>query len=157
MNCPRCTRELPEDSRFCPACGLDLESVSEEASAAQGPPEADDAVAEPETEATPAAGSLWPQWLAIQSARTPKKPALAATFAFLFGPFTYLYLEQAAWFWWGLLGGIILCILSRGDLVFVLHIGGILHAWDVARMLNERLDHEPFEALPAATLEEEGA
>ena len=47
-----------------------------------------------------------------------------------------LYLEQSAWFWWGLLGGLLLIVVSRAELLFLLVIGFTLHAYDVAGILN---------------------
>ena len=153
MNCPRCTQEIPEGSRFCPACGLGLEGLSQAAAgsrpvtreapamAAPGPP-----ASEPARRAL-ANADLFPSWLAIQGTRSPKKPALALTLAFFLGPFTYLYLEQTNWFWWGLLGGILLSVLSRGALIPVLYVGGMLHAWDVACMLNQHLEAAELESL----------
>jgi hypothetical protein len=143
MNCPRCTRELPPDSRFCPACGLDLELVRDEATPLPEDEIRDEALPldEFEEEAAPLGDTMdevdpWPRPLRLQPSTGPKRPLLAATLAFFFGPFAYLYLEQSAWFWWGLLGGLFLIVLSRAELLFLLVIGFTLHAYDVAGILN---------------------
>lgn len=144
MNCPRCTHELPEDAGFCSRCGLDLANVSVEVeieaeaeaeavdeSILDDPPPAPDPVHEEES------GGLWPHTLRIHKTRGPKRPYLAATLAFFFGPFAYLYLEQANWFWWGLLGGFGFIFLSRGEAIPILVIGYMIHAYDIAILLCE--------------------
>jgi hypothetical protein len=172
MNCPRCTDSLPEGSRYCPKCGLDLEQVLEGGAAEGGDQSADDAeIAEPVVEV--AGENIWPKWLRIHSTLTPKKPTLAAVLAFFFGPFTYLYLEQTAWFLWGLLAGIAFGIWSLTqfviaidsgrftDLMLAFCIGGIpvigfmLHAWDVAKILNQRLDETGADTQGSLVMDEE--
>lgn len=140
MNCPRCTQDIPEEASFCPHCGLDLGEVAHEpVGGADETPDfefeavADDAAAE-------GRGGLWPAFLSVHATRHPKRPFLAATLAFFFGPFTYLYLEQANWFWWGLLGGFGLIAVSRAEAIPILLIGYMLHAYDLAQLLNE--EHE---------------
>ncbi len=144
MNCPRCTHEIPEGSRYCPACGLDLESLSEEAAddlaTEVAPAEGEAAATEDAGAGREESGPLWPEQLRVQPTKTPKRPMLAATLAFFFGPFSYLYVEQTHWFWWGFLGGIILIILSRGELIPLLVIGYILHAYDLAVIVNEKIE-----------------
>jgi hypothetical protein len=146
MNCPRCTHEIPEEGRYCPACGLDLEQVEEEARAAAAVANemttteahtADAMMPEPE---------YWPKHFRINPTRGGKRPFLAVTLAFFFGPFAYLYLEQSVWFWWGLLGGFLLILLSRFDLLPLLVIGFMVHAYDVATTLNENEGLRQIEA-----------
>ena len=162
MNCPRCTHAIPEESSFCPRCGLDLAkaSVEPDGVAEDFPPEAElEAAAqefEPEPEfegeGEPESGGLWPSILRIHATRGPKRPMVAATLAFFFGPFTYLYLEQANWFWWGLLGGFFFILVSRLEAIPILLIGYMLHAYDVAQLLNE--EHEtPIEDTPEVEIE----
>jgi hypothetical protein len=142
MICPRCTQEAPEGSRFCPACGLDFETVAEE-TAAPDAEALDVEIVDEAPAAEPADAGVAededpnPSILHLKPTRNPKRPYLASTLAFFFGPFTYLYLEQAAWFWWGLLGGFVLILFSRGELIPLLVIGFMLHAYDVAVKLNE--------------------
>ncbi len=147
MNCPRCTHELPDDAGFCSRCGLDLASVSVEIEdepvaepLLEDPPPAPEPVAEED------AGGTWPSALRIHATRGPKRPYLAVTLAFFFGPFTYLYLEQANWFWWGLLGGIGLIFVSRGEAIPILVIGYMLHAYDIAILLGEEQEGTILEA-----------
>lgn len=144
MNCPRCTHDISDDSSFCPRCGLDLSAVSlepetaaAESPLAQEPLMDQNAAFEEEPAVGTESGGFWPQTLRIHSTRNPKRPYRAATLAFFFGPFTYLYLEQANWFWWGLLGGLFLILVSRAEAIPILLIGYMLHAFDVARLLNE--------------------
>lgn len=158
MHCPRCTNEVPEGARYCPSCGLDLElvrgesgpeAVASEAAAAEPAAEAGGAMEAPERpplDEQEAVGyeedpeSYWPRQLHLQAVASPKRPFLAATLGFLFGPFTYLYLEQSAWFWWGLLGGLLLIVISRVELLPLLIVGFTLHAHDVAGMLNRLIE-----------------
>ncbi len=138
MNCPRCTHELPEDAGFCSRCGLDLATVSVEIE--PDPvvePPLDDPPPAPEPVLEDDSGGYWPEALRIHATRGPKRPYLATTLAFFFGPFAYLYLEQANWFWWGLLGGIAFVFLSRGEAIPILVIGYMLHAYDIATLLSE--------------------
>ena len=138
MSCPRCTHEIPGEARYCPACGLDLERVEEEAAAAAAAPppvEAGEYIAPKSPVA--ARDEIWPWRFRIQQTRGGKRPYLAVTLAFFFGPFVYLYLEQSAWFWWGLLGGLLLIIASQFNLLPLLVIGFMLHAYDVATILSE--------------------
>ena len=122
MNCPRCTQGIPADASYCPHCGLDLSTVQREpAVPADLPPLPDEPIldggadAEPDVATDP--GSVWPRPLRLHRTRSGKRPFLAATLAFFFGPFAYLYLEQANWFWWGFLGGIFLLFVSRGEVL----------------------------------------
>ncbi len=160
MNCPRCTHDIPAEASFCPRCGLDLAKVSVEPEE----PEAAEEEFAPEAEFEPAAGfepeggsdaesgGLWPSMLRIHATRGPKRPVVATTLAFFFGPFTYLYLEQANWFWWGLLGGFFFILVSRLEAIPILVIGYILHAYDVAQLLNE--EHEkPAAETPEVEIE----
>ncbi|MBN2171194.1 MAG: zinc ribbon domain-containing protein [Candidatus Krumholzibacteriota bacterium] len=151
MNCPRCTNDIPEGARYCPSCGLDLDLVRGEPVAEDLAAEAADAAGAPAAAALPPpaeevagyaedAESYWPRQLHLQAVASPKRPFLAATLGFLFGPFTYLYLEQSAWFWWGLLGGLLLVVISRVELLPLLVVGFTLHAYDVAGMLNRHLE-----------------
>jgi len=150
MNCPRCTNEIPEGARYCPSCGLDLdlvraepepEELAAEAEAAAAGADAEVSLPEEESAAyAEDAESYWPRQLHLQAVASPKRPFLAATLGFLFGPFAYLYLEQSAWFWWGLLGGLLLVIISRVELLPLLIVGFTLHAYDVAGMLNRHLE-----------------
>ena len=163
MNCPRCTQDIPEGGRFCPACGLDLHSVSGEFNALEAPIEEAASDAAPKADVGDEAAAtgaprldIWPPWLGVRDVASPKKPMLASTLAFFFGPFTYLYLEQAAWFWWGLLGGFVLILITGGELIPLLVIVFMLHAYDVSVRLNEEaavevpLAEPPEPAAPAA-------
>lgn len=140
MNCPRCTQPAPPEASFCPTCGLDLSLLPPET---EVPPALGDALEAPAAPATEAASleggapSAWPHVLRLHGTRTPKRPFLAATLAFFFGPFGYLYLEQANWFWWSLLGGFVLLFLSRGEVLPLLVAGFVLHVYDVALILND--------------------
>ncbi|MCB1163340.1 MAG: hypothetical protein R3C71_11400 [Candidatus Krumholzibacteriia bacterium] len=142
MNCPRCTQGIPADASYCPHCGLDLSTVQREpAVPADLPPLPDEPIldggadAEPDVATDP--GSVWPRPLRLHRTRSGKRPFLAATLAFFFGPFAYLYLEQANWFWWGFLGGIFLLFVSRGEVLPLLVLGYVLHSYDVAQILDE--------------------
>jgi hypothetical protein len=140
MNCPRCTQPTPAEASFCPTCGLDLSSLPSEADLRSALSDAEAPLGEPLPESTAGEGkthSLWPEALRLHATRAPKRPILAATLAFFFGPFAYLYLEQANWFWWGLLGGFALLFVSRGETLPLLVVGYMLHAYDVATILND--------------------
>jgi hypothetical protein len=140
MNCPRCTRPTPAEASFCPTCGLDLSALPSEEELRSSLAAAEPLTGEPLPGSEPAedrAHSFWPRVLRLHATRSPKRPFLAGTLAFFFGPFAYLYLEQANWFWWGLLGGIGLLIVSKGETLPLLVIGYMLHAYDVALILND--------------------
>lgn len=138
MNCPRCTQETPPGASFCPVCGLDLSLLPPQTEA---PAVLDETLETPPVTDMPGhaegAPSAWPHVLRLHGTRAPKRPFLAATLAFFFGPFGYLYLEQANWFWWSLLGGFVLLFLSRGEVLPLLVAGFVLHAYDVALILND--------------------
>ena len=88
MNCPRCTHDIPEGASFCSRCGLDLATVSveiEEDPIAEAPLEDPPPAPEPVSEDD--SGGLWPRALRIHATRSSKRPYLAATLAFFFGPF----------------------------------------------------------------------
>ncbi len=152
MNCPRCTQPAPAEASFCPTCGLDLSTLPSEADLQSALDGAEALGADPPLES--AAGedrshSFWPRALRLQGTRLPKRPYLAATLAFFFGPFSYLYLEQPNWFWWGLLGGLALLFVSRGETLPLLVVGYMLHAYDVAVILNdEQPSRARVESLP---------
>jgi hypothetical protein len=154
MNCPRCTQPTPAEASFCPTCGLDLSTLPSEAELRSGLGEAEplDSGPLPESDAAESpAHSFWPRALRLHATRTPKRPILAATLAFFFGPFAYLYLEQANWFWWGLLGGLGLLFVSRGETLPLLVVGYMLHAYDVAMILtDEQRSGARPEPLPGA-------
>lgn len=140
MNCPRCTQPAPPEASFCPTCGLDLSLLPPETDAPDAPGDTFDAAAAPAAEAASLEGgapSAWPKVLRLHGTRETKRPIVAATLAFFFGPFSYLYLEQANWFWWSLLGGFALLFLSRGEVLPLLVAGFVLHAYDVALILND--------------------
>ena len=145
MNCPRCTHEIPEEGRYCPACGLDLEQVEVEAKAAAAAANEMTTAEAPAGDAEMAQEEYWPKRFRINPTRGDKRPFLAVTLAFFFGPFTYLYLEQSVWFWWGLLGGLLLILISRFDLLPLLVIGFMVHAYDVAITLNKNEGLREFE------------
>ncbi len=141
MNCPRCTHESPDEARYCPACGLDLSQVEGGGETEQVPDPAKlaDGIFADEIEdaETPTQVEYWPHRFRVHPTAGGKRPFLAVTLAFFFGPFAYLYLEQSSWFWWGLAGGLLLLIMTRFDLLPLLVIGFMLHAYDVATTLNE--------------------
>jgi hypothetical protein len=155
MNCPRCTAEQQENSRYCSRCGLDMMVTSADESgepdlrvdqhqAAEefqdlhdGEGAFSDGRSEGEDQFAPGDSGYWSGHLRLHSVAGTKRPMLAGTLAFFFGPFTYLYLEQSAWFWWGLLGSLILIVLSHGVLIPLLLVCFMLHAYDVAELLNK--------------------
>jgi len=142
MNCPRCTQPTPTGAGFCPACGLDLSLLPPERESPTALGTSAETPASPVGEATAFEGgapSAWPRVLRLHGTRETKRPFVAATLAFFFGPFSYLYLEQANWFWWSLLGGFVLLLVSRGEALPLLLAGFVLHAYDVALILNDEL------------------
>ncbi|MCP4545678.1 MAG: zinc ribbon domain-containing protein [bacterium] len=150
MNCPRCTKEIPDGGKFCPACGLDLELINEEPFQQEANTEATDFSVADESEFSEPASqsaeeSFWTGFLEIRESRNFKRPYLAATIAFFFGPFTYLYLEQMNWFWVALLGGLTLAILTQLSVVPLLMIGGMLHSFDIAQTMNGRRSEFGYE------------